>query len=88
MNKIQDEIDALGLNQVAYAKLMKVTVRAVQRWVSGERKRPETAELYTRLLLAHPELLPEAWVNAGYPPEGPPVSKAGRPVRKNKETEI
>lgn len=45
-------IEALGLSQLAAAKLLGVDGRTSRRWVSGERDVPEPAARFLRYLIA------------------------------------
>jgi DNA-binding transcriptional regulator YiaG len=45
-------IEALGLSQIAAAKLLGVDGRTSRRWVSGERDVPEPAARFLRYLIA------------------------------------
>jgi DNA-binding transcriptional regulator YiaG len=47
-----DAIEALGLSQLAAAKLLGVDGRTSRRWISGERDVPEPAARFLRYLIA------------------------------------
>ncbi len=45
-------IEALGLSQIAAARLLGVDARTSRRWVRGERDIPEPAARFLRYLIA------------------------------------
>ncbi len=50
---------ALGLTQAAAGRLLGVDTKTVSRWEGGTVKQNRTADTLLRLLVAHPELIPE-----------------------------
>lgn len=46
--ELRDRLDCLKLTQVEFARLLGVTPRAVNMWVTGKRKVPSTATAYLR----------------------------------------
>jgi len=51
-------LQRLGLNQVATARALGVTPRAVRFWVAGDRQIPGPVVRLLRTWLDHPDLLP------------------------------
>jgi DNA-binding transcriptional regulator YiaG len=82
--ELREIIERMELTQVAYADLMGVTGMAVRRWLTDKqetnRSIPKPVARYTRLLLANPDLLQQAWEIAGLP-DGRKAKPRGRPKK-------
>ena len=51
-DEYSEAIEALGLSQLAAARLLGVDGRTSRRWISGERDVPEPAARFLRYLIA------------------------------------
>ena len=50
-------IDSTGLSQSETARVIGVHVRAVQRWIAGDRELPPPARKLLTVLRDHPEMI-------------------------------
>ena len=50
-------IDSTGLSQSETARVIGVHVRAVQRWIAGDRQMPEPVRKLLTVLRDHPEMI-------------------------------
>lgn len=80
--EMKEAIRELGLSQVAFSDLLGVDGSSVRRWLSGSMAITEPVARYTRLLLANPDLLQQAWEIAGLP-DGRSAAPRGRPRKKS-----
>ena len=71
--ELQEALDRLDMEQIELARLLDVTPRAVQKWLSAGGEAPGYASLFVRLLLERPKLKGVLGVK--------PSSGRGRPVR-------
>lgn len=77
--ELQEALDRLDMEQTELARLLDVTPRAVQKWLSEGGEAPGYASLFVRLLLERPGLKRVLGVR--------PRSGRGRPVERRTEDE-
>ena len=51
-NQLRHSLDKLGINQLAFGRLLKADGRSVRHWVAGTRSVPETISIIVKLLLS------------------------------------
>jgi transcriptional regulator with XRE-family HTH domain len=56
-NELRNNLEALGISQVDFARLISVSQRSISLWLSGERDVSSPAAAYLRLLMSLPSAL-------------------------------
>lgn len=59
--EFREALDALGMSQVDFSRLIAADARTVRRYALGETPVPGAVALLLRMLLARPELKAVAW---------------------------
>ncbi|MCF6200010.1 MAG: hypothetical protein L3J67_11575 [Hyphomicrobiaceae bacterium] len=79
--ELANVMSQLELDQLDIAAIGCTSNRAIQLWEVAGMVKNGWAVVALRLLANHPELLPEAWANAGLP-DGRKAARRGRPKKQ------